>query len=76
MEATRSMALASSTEVPPNFMTIMGGTCQQIEKSGHIFSAQDPSLRLESGYVQDDACLLVLTLLLPPVRSSEIAFRF
>ncbi len=25
MEATRSMALASSTEVPPNFMTIMGG---------------------------------------------------
>src|SRR5436190_17694560 len=26
MEATQSMALASSTEVPPNFMTIMGGT--------------------------------------------------
>src|SRR5581483_8942716 len=25
IEATRSMALASSTEVPPNFMTIMGG---------------------------------------------------
>jgi hypothetical protein len=25
MEATRSMALASSTEVPPNFMTIIGG---------------------------------------------------
>ena len=26
MDATRSMALASSTEVPPNFMTIMGGS--------------------------------------------------
>ena len=49
-----------------------GGTCWQIEKSGHIFCAQDPSLRLQKA----DACRLALTLGPAPARSSEIAFRF
>ena len=30
MAATRSMALASSTEVPPNFMTIMAAVHREV----------------------------------------------
>ncbi len=60
--ATRSMALASSTEVPPNFMTIMGGASWTKEWSdGWRWTillrrcSRDPSLRLKNGYAQDDA---------------------
>src|SRR5579862_5673249 len=66
MEATRSMALASSTEVPPNFMTIIGGAPST---QGSGCRARDPHstrslrslaqgrlrLRLKTGSAQDDA---------------------
>src|SRR5579863_4363086 len=57
MEATRSMALASSTEVPPNFMTIIGAASDDCSEPGTnpAQPARDPSLRLKSGCAQDDA---------------------
>src|SRR5579864_1066698 len=55
MEVTRSIALASSTEVPPNFMTIIGvESCERSQK----LHARDPSLRLRNGCAQDDAALV------------------
>src|SRR5579864_51115 len=55
MEATRSMALASSTEVPPNFMTIIGGGPSAAYRKR---PARHPLLRLKDGFAQDDASTL------------------
>src|SRR5215472_7970878 len=78
MEATRSMALASSTEVPPNFMTIIGGT--SLDESWERrceqgCCARDPSLRLKNGRPQDDARLGEQPALLQ-VHSSQVSFGF
>src|ERR1700722_17850490 len=56
MEATRSMALASSTDVPPNFMTIMGGSCGLGScRRRPSRCARDSSLRLQNGSARNDA---------------------
>src|SRR5580765_625325 len=52
------MALASSTEVPPNFMTIIGAVSSRgVQPPVGSLLARDPSLRRKSGSAQDDAKL-------------------
>src|SRR5271166_6518045 len=79
MEATRSIALASSTDVPPNFMTIIGGaSLDQFQELGRLplRCARDPSLRPKTGWAQDDARGVDARLASLRFRSSQVSLRF